>query len=438
MLCRRVRKLACAAVLVYALIVAGGAAQAQTFQVIHSFATGAPGGTEPYAGLTLDPAGNLYGTTTAGGFGGSGTVFRLSHQGSGWILSVLHSFTGGSDGGEPNAGLIFDQAGNLYGTTTEGGDLNCGGLLRIGCGTVFELQRPPTPCTSEPCPWRETVLHAFTEGDDGGFPENGDLVFDQAGNLYGTTQAGGLVSGGNSGYGTVFKLSPSGSGWTESVLYKFTGGSDGGTPDAGLIFDQTGNLYGTTTQGGAPDCAPLSGCGTVFKLSPSGSGWTESVLYSFTAGTDGWSPIAGLVFDQSGRLYGAAAFGGENLGGTVFQLTPSNGSWTLETIHSFTGEFGPHDSLVIDGEGNLYGATPSDNYEHDAGSVFELIPNSNGGWNYSLLHEFLCGRFCLDGGAPFGRPIFDTNGNIYGTTEFDGPIGHSSGLTNGVVWEITP
>lgn len=412
-------------------------AQAQTFQIIHSFATGGAAGINPYAGLILDQAGNLYGTTTAGGVGGAGTVFRLSHQGSGWVLTVLHSFTGGSDGGEPNAGLIFDRVGNLYGTTTEGGELNCGGIYPGGCGTVFELQPPPR-CAVEPCSWRETVLHTFIGGTDGAFPVNGDLVFDHAGNLYGTTQAGGLISGGNFGSGTVFELSPSESGWTESVLYKFTDGGDGGEPDAGVIFDRAGNLYGTTTMGGTPDCAPVPGCGTVFELSPSGSGWTESVLYSFTAGTDGWSPIAGLVFDQSGRLYGAAAFGGQNGGGTVFQLTPSNGSWTLETIHGFTGELGPHDSLVVDGEGNLYGSTPSDNHEHDAGSVFKLMPNGNGDWNYSLLYEFLCGRFCLDGGSPVGRPIFDANGNIYGTTEYDGPIGHSSGLTNGVVWEITP
>ena len=438
MLCRSVRKLACAGVLVYALtLVAAGTAQAQTFQLIHSFATGGAGGTNPVAGLTLDPAGNLYGTTTEGGFGGSGTVFRLSHKGSGWVLNVLHSFTGGSDGGEPNAGLIFDRAGNLYGTTTEGGELNCGGIYPGGCGTVFELQPPPTPCTAEPCPWRETVLHVFIGGNDGAFPVSGDLVFDQAGNLYGTTQAGGLPSGGNFGSGTVFELSPSGSGWTESVLYKFTESSDGGAPDAGVIFDRAGNLYGTTTVGGAPDCAPVPGCGTVFKLSPSGSGWAESVLYSFTAGTDGWSPIAGLVFDQSGKLYGAAAFGGESGGGTVFQLTPSNGSWTLETLHSFTGEFGPHDNLVIDGEGNLYGATPSDS--HDAGSVFELMPNGNGGWTYTLLHEFLCDPFCMDGAGPDGRVIFDTNGNLYGTAQYDGPlVDVGRGVTNGVVWEITP
>ncbi len=412
-------------------------AQAQTFQVIHSFATGGAGGINPVAGLTLDSAGNLYGTTTAGGFGGSGTVFRLSHKGSGWILSVLFSFTGGSDGGEPNAGLIFDRAGNLYGTTTEGGELNCGGIFPSGCGTVFELQ--PPPCTAEPCPWRETVLHTFIGGTDGAFPVNGDLVFDQAGNLYGTTAAGGPPSGDGFGYGTVFELSPSGSGWTESVLYLFTGGSDGGTPQAGLIFDRAGNLYGTTVQGGTPDCAPQPGCGTVFKLSPSGSGWTESVLYSFTAGTDGRFPAAGLVFDQSGRLYGAAAFGGESGGGTAFRLTPSNGSWTLETIHSFTGESGPQDNLVIDGEGTLYGAAPSDNDELDAGSVFKLMPNGNGGWNYSFLHEFLCGgRFCLDGAAPYGRPIFDTNGNLYGTAKFDGPIGPTGGFPNGVVWKITP
>lgn len=440
MLYRDLHNPAFAAVLIYALaMIAGVTAQAQTFQVLHSFTTGGAGGTNLIAALTLDSAGNLYGTTPVGGSGGSGTVFRLSPEGSDWVLNVLYSFTGGSDGGEPEAGLMFDRAGNLYGTTTQGGELNCGGIYPNGCGTVFELQPPQTRCTAEPCPWRETVLHTFIGGTDGAFPVNGDLVFDQAGNLYGTTAGGGPPSNGSFGYGTVFKLSPSGSGWNESVLYKFTGASDGGTPEARVIFDPAGNLYGTTTQGGAPDCAPIPGCGTVFELSPSGSGWTESVLYSLTGGTDGWYPIAGLVFDQSGRLYGAAALGGESDGGTVFQLTPSNGSWMLDTIHSFTGEFGPYDSLIIDGVGNLYGAAPSDNHEHDAGSVFQLMPNGNGGWNYSLLHEFAsCFRFCPDGATPYGRPVFDTNGNLYGTTEYGGAIGPTNAIANGTVWKITP
>ena len=407
------------------VMIATQLAQAQAFKVIYNF-TGGRDGASPAAGLTMDRAGNFYGTTSAGGFGGSGTVFSLSNKGSGWVLNPLYNFTGGSDGSQPYDGVIFDQAGNLYGTTTYGGLPECGGYP--GCGTVFNVKPPGIPCATALCPGTETVLHTFTAGSDGDYPYNvGNLIFDQAGNLYGTTSNGGLpgVCDGF-GCGTVFKLSPSGSGWTESILYSFTGGSDGGGPASGLIFDQAGNLYGTTQGGGSGSCT--GGCGTVFKLSPSGSGWTESVLYSFTGGDDGYSPVAGLILDSSGNLYGATVFGGEGGGGTVFELTPSGGSWTLQTLHSFAELSGPQANLVMDSVGNIYGTNFG---AFGGGEVFKLAP-SGGGWTYTSLHNFCTEPNCTDGGFPASNVIFDTSGNLYGIASSGGADG------NGVVWEITP
>ena len=248
---------------------------------------------------------------------------------------VLHSFNqNGTDGFYPSAGLIFDAAGNLYGTTPAGGS---GCVPYFGCGTVFELT--PTAYVG----WTERVLYSFCVGncDDGSQPFAG-LIFDAAGNLYGTTHRGGGFN-----LGTVFKLSPNGNGgWTETVLHSFSYGTDGIYPSAGLIFDATGNLYGTTTEGGTGSGCGNDGCGTVFELSPNGNGgWTETVLYSFcsqTNCTDGATPVAGLILDAVGNLYGTTNAGGNffsncpYLCGTVFKLSPNgNGGWTETVLHSF-------------------------------------------------------------------------------------------------------
>jgi uncharacterized repeat protein (TIGR03803 family) len=317
------------------------------------------------AGLTFDASGALYGTTSLGGASGNGTVFKLTPptiSGGAWTESVLHSFTG-SDGDYPWAGLIFDGSGALYGTTTGGG--------ASGNGTVFKL----TPPTISGGAWTESGLHSFAGGTaDGGGPRAG-LIFDASGALYGTTDGGGAH-----GAGTVFKLTPptiSGGAWAESVLHSFT--SDGNSPTAGLIFDASGALYGTTTGGGAYDN------GAVFKLTPptaAGGAWTKNVLWSFTGDSDGANPRAGLVFDASGALYGTTS-GGGNPGnvfgyGTVFKLTPptiSGGAWTETVLYSFTGGsdgFNPAAGVIFDASGALYGTAAVGGGRCRCGTVFKL------------------------------------------------------------------
>ena len=385
-------------------------AQAQTFKVIHTF-TGGGDGANPYAGLTMDQAGNLYGTASLGGGSGNGTVFRVSKKGSGWVFTPLYSFQGPPDGANPEARVVFGPDGILYGTTSFGG--GCG-----GCGTVFTLKPYPTACTTALCGWQETVLYSFKGGSDGMNPTLGDLIFDKAGNLYGTTSGGGAY-----GHGTVFELVPSQGGWTERVLYSFTGGSDGSQPFGGPIFDNAGNLYGTTIRGGT------YGWGTVYELTPSGSGWTVNVLYTFQGKNDGSYPFGGLVFDQSGNLYGDNWYAGQYVGGTVFKLAPSNGSWTYSVVYSLSGSGnrGPAASLVMGGAGNLYGTTLNDG-PYGSGNVFRLTP-SGGGWTYTPLYDFTGGN---DGGEPICNVTFDANGNLYGTTYYGGAHGY------GVIWEITP
>ena len=415
-------------------VVAVPAAQAQNFSVIHQF-SGGQDGASPDAGLTMDAAGSLYGTASSGGDtggncatdqGGCGTVFKLAHKGSGRIFDPLYSFQGGNDGANPFARVIIGSDGSVYGTTRQGGGSGCGGS---GCGTVFRLRPPATACKTALCPWTETVLYRFTGGSDGAVPSNGDLVFDKAGNLYGTTLQGGSGSCNGGTCGVVYKLTPSNGEWTESVLYSFTGGSDGGNPNAGVIFDKVGNLYGAATYGGNLACNAPYGCGTIFQLTSSGSGWAENVLYTFQGGSDGANPQGGLIFDPSVNLYGTTPSGGSGGGGTVFVLTPSNGGWTFGVVYGFTGSGnspGPHDSLIMDVAGNLYGTTYQ-NGANGQGSVFYLAP-FGGGWTAASLHDFTGGS---DGGNPAGSVVLDASGNLYSTT-FDGGAGQ------GVVFEIKP
>jgi len=385
------------------------AVHAQTFTVIHSFS--GPDGAAPVAGLTMDAAGNLYGTAQGGGYtggscgtGGCGTVFKLKHEGSGWIFNPLYTFTG-PDGGGPSARVVIGPDGSLYGTTVAGGTANQ--------GTVFKLSPPPSACKAALCPWTETVLYSFLGGSDGEQPLFGDLVFDQEGNIYGTTPSGGMPNcypfNPISGCGVVYELTPSNGGWTESILYRFQGEgtNDGGVPFAGLIFDTAGNLYGTTTFGGF--CL----CGAVYKLTPSEGGWTESVVFTF-AGQQGSEPKGGLIFDQAGNLYGVTFQGGE-----VYQLTPSNGAWTLNELYYFNVRQGSSAKLAMDPAGNLYGTLVS-----GATEVLELTP-SNGHWTQTGFNGNA-------GTTPLGNVILDASGNVYTTAEAGGPHNY------GVVFEITP
>jgi uncharacterized repeat protein (TIGR03803 family) len=251
--------------------------------VLHNFTGGADGG-DPYGGVIADGKGNLFGTASGGGGSNAGVVFEIDRSGH---ETVLYSFSGGADGGGPLGRLLRDPAGNLYGTTNGGG--------AAGAGMVFKLD--PTG--------HETVLYSFTGNSDGAYPLAG-LVRDPAGNLYGTT-----VAGGASGAGVVFELDMAG---RESVLHSFTGGSDGGSPLwVTLARDAAGNLYGTTTGGGAANA------GVVFKLDPAGN---ETVLHDFTGGDDGGTPEAGVILGKGGRLVGTTAFGGRANVGVVFEITP--------------------------------------------------------------------------------------------------------------------
>ncbi|HEY3778539.1 MAG TPA: choice-of-anchor tandem repeat GloVer-containing protein [Rhizomicrobium sp.] len=375
-----------------AMAIAPGAASAHGVHVMYSFPeVGA--GASPHAAVIRDTQGNLYGTTFMGGGqpNGNGTVFKLAPDGT---YTVLHAFTGGpdGDGNYPDAPLIMDKSGNLFGTTQAGGiDGGCG---MNGCGTVFEVASDGT----------ESVLYIFGGGNDGAFPM-GALLPDGKGGFYGTAD-----SGGANRLGTVFHLSSRGK---ETVLHAFASGSDGDSPEAGLIADKAGNMYGTTNYGGGGCAGP--GCGTVFKITPGG---TETVLYAFTGGNDGANPEAVLIRDKAGNLYGTAEFGGvaEACGGsgcgTVFKLT-AKGKFSV--LYTFTGgnDGGqPGAGLSSDAQGDLYGTTL---FWGAAGSgvVFKLAP----GGKEHVLHTFSGGD---DGAYPWSTLLKVGKGKFIGTTSGGG------------------
>jgi uncharacterized repeat protein (TIGR03803 family) len=407
-------------------------AEAQTERVLYSFDKTTTSGNQPEAGLVMDPSGNLYGTTSRGGAYNGGIVFELSRTvGGGWTEKTLHSFGNGKDGLFPGASLVFDSAGNLYSTTANGG--------ANGLGTVFELS-PEAGGR-----WEEKLLHSFGGGKDGSNPVS-NLVFDSSGKLYGTASEGGAYGG-----GIVFEFTPeTGEHWSETVLYSFNiNGGDGYYPLAGVILDAAGNLYGTTQRGGVGSgCGggTESTCGTVFELE---SKTSEKILHSFTNdGTDGALPDAGLILDSAGNLYGTcvnAGSGGATGGaGIVFELTPgSNGDWTETVLHSFAGQDGddgsyPESGLIFDKAHNLYGTTAAGGIAGGGGTVFggtvfELRPIS-GGWSEKILYTF---GVPSDGLSPGAGLIFDSAGNLYGTTVGGGAYGiNESG--GGTVFEIKP
>ena len=394
--------------------------QGQALNPIHTF-TGGADGANPYAGLSVDRAGNFYGTTYGGGLHNQGVVFKLMHRNSGWILTPLYDFQGGTaDGQNPESRVIVGPDGRLYGTTPYGGNSACGGR---GCGIVYGLTPPGTPCAVASCQWQETVVYRFTGLSDGANPGSGDLLLDQAGNIYGTT-----AHGGANGNGVVYKLTRSDGRWTESVLYSFTGSSDGAAPWAGVIFDRAGNLYGATFAGGSGES------GTVYELMNSGTGWTEKTLHAFQYPQDGGSPTAGVIFDQSGNLYGATCCGGTAGGGTAFELMPAGDNWTFSVLYAFPGILGgggpgPAANLLL-AQGNLYGTTAGWIDGNEPGSAFKLTP-SQGGWTEDVLHQFTLRN---DGANPYSNLIMDAAGNLYGTAS----IGGAGGDGYGVVFQITP
>jgi len=377
---------------------------AQTLSVLHSFGGTLSSGDSPYAGVVL-LGNNLYGTTTYGGGNQRvGNVFELSHHGSGWVESVLYDFQGGSDAALPYSGVVAGPSGLLYGESYIGG---------IGFGTVYRLQPPATACHSVSCPWIERVLYRFRGGSDGAYPGNAAaLTFDSAGNIYGTTA--GSAPPDTYDNGTVFELSPANGGWTETVLHHFTNGE---LPLAGVVFDAAGNLYGTTEAGGL-------GYGTVYELSPSNGSWTFQTIYQFQNLEDGAAPLGGLAVDPAGNLYGTTSTNG----GTVFQLQPSSGGWSFNTIFSaFPSTLGPQDTPTLDSAGNVYGTVLND-HGSNFGLVFKLTP-SGGSWietNLAVFQNLGLAAF------PYGSVVLDANGNVFGTSLEGGTFG------DGTVWEITP
>jgi uncharacterized repeat protein (TIGR03803 family) len=400
-------------------IVAMHPAFAQTFTVIHVF-TGAGDGSNPAGGLTVAGSGALYGTSSSGGNNGYGVIFKLVQRGSGWVLSPLYEFAAASDGRNPYGGVVIGPNGALYGTTAQGGSAQR--------GTVFALRPPLRPCTAAQCYWNETILHSFTGSPDGSNPAYENLTSDQAGTIYGTTH-----SGGTSNDGVVFQLAQSGGQWTEAILHSF-GDNDGALPEAGVIFDAAGNLYGTTLRGGTGgNCQ--GGCGIAYQLSPANGSWTEHTLVNFDPELSGANPFSTLSADQSGNLFGTTSIGGGRGGGTVFELTPSDGSFSLSVPFGFgiNPACNPHSGVTMDPAGNLYGVCYSGG-AHGAGMVFKLT-NSNMGWMLTALHDF----GGSDGSNPWGPVVLDASGNVYGTAYQGGNTGGAcGGFGCGVVWEITP
>ncbi len=395
----------------------------------------------------------------------------------GGTYKILHQFAGGADGASPESDLIADSAGNLYGATLEGGTSH-GCDKTGGCGIVFEL----TPAGAGG--WKEAILYSFK-----GFPNaaqpSGKLAFDASGNLYGTTLKGGSINDcpqfGAPGCGTVFKLSPDGSGgWVERVIHNFGAAGDGYGPFSGVVMDANGNLFGLTGSGGDPVC----NCGVVFELSPSAGGgwryavisamtskahdaitlsvdatgnlfiptqlggtylggtvlqlapfggarWKRKILHSFGQSQDGKKPYAPITSDSAGNLYGTTLEGGTTGNGTVYELSPNgDGTWTETVLYNFVGgqEDGkePESELVLDSQGNLYGTTHCGgpgNY----GTLFKLTRNADGTWTESIVHSFMG----VDGYAPFGGMFIDSQGNVFGTTS-----GSSQGY--GIAFEYTP
>lgn len=402
--------IATALVAVASLLVSAKDANAQTETVLYNFTSTGKAGIFPNLTLAFDRAGNIYGTTST-------AVFELTPKsGGGWTERTLHVFRGIPDGSAPAGGVVLDTAGNIYGLTIGGG--------RGNGGTAYELVRSATG------QYAEKILHHFGLGQDG-HTIFGTPILDAAGNLYGTTQLGGTTN-----VGTVFELIPTTAGpWTEKILHSFALGGDGTNPMVGVIFDPAGNLYGTTGDGGAN-----SGGTVYRLSPQAGGNWTETILYSFpfiSQSSSSSEPDGSLLLDQAGNIYGATIYGGSDNVGVVYKLSPqADGSWSETILHSFnangTDGFNAFTGLIFDTAGNLYGATMSGGVHQGLngnGTVFELTPQSDGTWTESMLFSF----DGTDGAGPqWGGLTMDASGNLYGAAKGGGSDG------GGTVFKLTP
>ncbi|MGA2588928.1 MAG: choice-of-anchor tandem repeat GloVer-containing protein [Bryobacteraceae bacterium] len=402
------------AALLMAALLGSGARAASTTQVIYSFA-GDEDGEYTDTELAIDGAGNLYGTSVQGGDFSSGTVFQLAPSGSSWVHTVLYSFEGEADGGEPYKGVTLDAEGNLYGTAGVGG-LYVGPCIDTGCGVVYKL-------TNSGGTWTQTVIHSFTGGHDGFGPGAGVTV-DRHGNILGMTPTGGAY-----GFGIVYQLHPNGDGtYTERVIHTFTGGADGlgGSPGR-LAVDAAGNVFGLSTAGGA------NGNGDVFELSPTQTGeWNVTVLYAFLGEPGSGFPYGALVADAQGNLYGTTYYAGANDLGTVYRLSRRNGVWRETGIYSFQGGrdgAGPLSTLVAAADGNLYGTTSEGGAGCNCGTIFKLTLTDSG-VTYGVAHRF---KGPPDGAYVYNGMVADSTGtNLYGATVHGGVSGE------GAIYRFTP
>lgn len=390
---------------------------ASTHKLLYSF-SGKPDGANPYGPLIFDSAGNLYGTTWSGGTNGFGTVFKLTLSGGKWTETVLHNFSGDpNDGSNPESRLVFDKSGNIYGTTWYGG--------QWASGTVFELS-PRSDGT-----WKQTILVSFNccNGSGDAANPNSGVFLDANGNIYGTTEYGGdviLCYGDEAGCGAFFELSPSGSGWKETVLYSFAQTPDAALPWGDLIQDKAGNFYDTSLFGGAQEYS-----GTVFELSPAGGGgWTESVIYTDENGEGIDNELGGLIFNSQGNLYGVGGSG-------VFELVKSPEGWKETNLYKFgnpPAPSNPYAGVVLYKNSILYGTTDwgggggESCQTNGCGTVYELR-KINGAWQEHTLYNF---SNPVNGAEPQAAVVLDSAGNLYGTTVNGGAYG------NGTVYEITP
>lgn len=388
-----------------------------TTSIVHSFAGPSTDGASPsYGGLMADSNGNLFGTTSQGGASNQGTVFELVKSGNSYTQLILYSFAGGAtDGASPYGGLVADSSGNLFGTTQEAG--------AHALGTVFELVKNGNSYT-------ETVLYSFAGGAADGAHPDGTLIMDGAGNLFGTTHHGGGANI-SIGVGTVFEMVKNGSSYNApTILHAFAGGTDGSYLQFGVIADASGNLFGTTNQGGDPGVDPR-GNGTVFELVKGPSGYTKVTLYAFAGPTDASGPYGTLIMDASGNLFGATHGGGTNGIGAVYELTKNGSSYTESVLYSFAGGDAdggfPDGGLVMDSNGNLFGTTALRG-QNNNGTVFELVKSGNT-YTESVLH-FFSGP-TADGSEPAADLIMDRSGNIFGTTLAGGASG------KGTVFEVS-